>query len=548
MADGGRAAKQSSSGKQASSKAAPISGAPASSPLHQNLSRLQGAAGNRAVQREVTDEQIDAMLAKQKAERAQELTSMESAGAIVNKINPTPQTYAKPTQDWDAPTRSRSDAVTGSAPASASGSPAPLALPAKYKDEDKKAGWRAHFGAAPDESAEMQARRAAGAETTGIRTDYHTPEQQAANTLKPVDGKLMAGDKAAEVAPFEHTFLNGATSMAPTEYAMSPGGDVVANLGKGDMEKTTLPSGQAQTVTTHHSSLLAGGDVAHAGHIGVAGGKVNYLDDDSGHYRPSEAHTYDAFSRLSGQGVLDPTSTSGQVKMVDKKGQKGVDQGAALSVPFAHYSQSGGNEAGMRAKSDVVGDFKARAEKAGLAPKAEGGGGGMVFEEGSSYGAYGGLGGAAATPSVYGAYGGLGGDAAAAGGVAPTTSSYGSNYNAGAYQDIAPAAPVAGAAPITPMAAPTPSVPAPPASASGGFYGQYGSLGMAPASSVAPPSSYAPSLAPMTPAPPAAPAPDASAYSSSLAPTPPASAPAPQTPGAGSQYSQYGGFLPPERR
>lgn len=64
-------------------------------------------------------------------------------------------------------------------------------------------------------------------------------------------------------------------------YAMGAGGEVVANVGGRAVEDHP---GQRRAV--HHSSMLAGGDVAHAGHIGLNNGEVNYLDDDSGHYRP----------------------------------------------------------------------------------------------------------------------------------------------------------------------------------------------------------------------------------------------------------------------
>ncbi|MEI6666148.1 MAG: hypothetical protein WCL53_08370, partial [Chloroflexota bacterium] len=399
MADGGRAAKQSRSGDKPSSASASPSAAPSSSPLHQNLSRLQGAAGNHAVQRlvskpsssrvpvqrEMTDEQIDAALLKQKAEREQELINMESAGGVVAGSVPTPQTYKKPVAAPEPTTRPRSNAVSGGpAPAAASepaAHPAPVKLPEKFKGEDTSVGWRAFYGAEDRVKAgtmpetELNARKARAA-GTGMVTDYHTPEKQASNTLGVEEsGALTARGKTAD--------------FRKTEYAMSPTGDVVANLDRTSSDKAIGPDGKPQQRNLHHSSMLAGGDVAHAGHIGAAGGKVNYLDDDSGHYKPDAAHTFDAFSRLADQGSLDPNSTSGRVNLVDKTVTKGIGpQGKTADVHFSGYQQSGGNETGIRAKGAMLSELTSKVKP--VAPSVEGqapagpavpSGGGMVFDE-----------------------------------------------------------------------------------------------------------------------------------------------------------------------
>jgi hypothetical protein len=216
-----------------------------------------------------------------------------------------------------------------------------LKLPEKFKDEDKKVGWRATYGMDVNAlSPEQQQQRAAIAERTDVVTKYNSPEEIAANTLTP-SGE---GQKALTTATGEKA------SMRATEYAMSPTGQVVANLS--GRRSNTLPTGQRQSI--HHSTMLAGGDVAHAGHIGVNEGQVNYLDDDSGHYRPSEAHTYDAFNRLADSGVLNSDSATGRVNLVDKKGVKGVNRGESASVHFSGYKQAQGNETGIRNKSAML--------------------------------------------------------------------------------------------------------------------------------------------------------------------------------------------------
>jgi hypothetical protein len=53
----------------------------------------------------------------------------------------------------------------------------------------------------------------------------------------------------------------------------------------------------------HHSSFLAGGVVAGAGEIKVAGGKVEGITNKSGHYTPTTAEMLQVFAELSNRGV-----------------------------------------------------------------------------------------------------------------------------------------------------------------------------------------------------------------------------------------------------
>lgn len=57
----------------------------------------------------------------------------------------------------------------------------------------------------------------------------------------------------------------------------------------------------------HHSSLLAGGEVASAGELIVKDGRIELLTDRSGHYMPGRSRTLQVLEQLAGQGiVLDP--------------------------------------------------------------------------------------------------------------------------------------------------------------------------------------------------------------------------------------------------
>lgn len=53
----------------------------------------------------------------------------------------------------------------------------------------------------------------------------------------------------------------------------------------------------------HHSSFLAGGDVAGAGELKVSNGHLQLISDQSGHYRPSWPMTQQVMNELRSQGV-----------------------------------------------------------------------------------------------------------------------------------------------------------------------------------------------------------------------------------------------------
>ena len=48
----------------------------------------------------------------------------------------------------------------------------------------------------------------------------------------------------------------------------------------------------------HHSSLVAGGEVAAAGELEVINGKLEFINDRSGHYRGTPEFTEQALDRL----------------------------------------------------------------------------------------------------------------------------------------------------------------------------------------------------------------------------------------------------------
>jgi hypothetical protein len=63
-----------------------------------------------------------------------------------------------------------------------------------------------------------------------------------------------------------------------------------------------------RTGKLHHSSFLAGDAVRCAGMIGVANGKVTWIDNDSGHYQPGTRHLHNLVSYLDRYQVFTPNA------------------------------------------------------------------------------------------------------------------------------------------------------------------------------------------------------------------------------------------------
>ncbi|MEL7167203.1 MAG: hypothetical protein AAGL96_17175 [Pseudomonadota bacterium] len=78
-------------------------------------------------------------------------------------------------------------------------------------------------------------------------------------------------------------------------YVMSATGQIFASVAN-------------RVLLYHHSSLLAGAPVAAAGHIHVHGGRINHIDNCSGHYRPPFAVANQVIESLSRQGYSAPVT------------------------------------------------------------------------------------------------------------------------------------------------------------------------------------------------------------------------------------------------
>lgn len=68
----------------------------------------------------------------------------------------------------------------------------------------------------------------------------------------------------------------------------------------------------------HHSSFLAGGAIATAGEVGISGGKLDYISNQSGHYRPGPAYLWQAVKQLE---LLGCPLEGVQVQVMTAKGK-----------------------------------------------------------------------------------------------------------------------------------------------------------------------------------------------------------------------------------
>jgi hypothetical protein len=209
-------------------------------------------------------------------------------------------------------------------------------LPEFYKDEEIKRGWRG-------------GKKESNRNKTDHITKYYSPEEQTANELLPNQNNRL-------IHPTGHL----AHTQNSHIYAMSPDGNIIMNpLETGTRESGEDESGSLQIRETHHSTMFAGGDVAHASHIRLAHGKIGYLDDDSGHYKPKEENTWGAFKSMNKRGLLDE---KGKIMLVNKGFSKSNPEWYAnqFELDFWKYSQTEGNEKQARNKESMLEELMRR--------------------------------------------------------------------------------------------------------------------------------------------------------------------------------------------
>jgi hypothetical protein len=195
------------------------------------------------------------------------------------------------------------------------------ALPDKYDGEDTRMGFRAEL--LPQELMEQHAAsyteqmrkhgkprvytaddaREIVARTRHEVTRYHTPEQQAATEVSfdETGGAYnQSGTSPVQTGKLLQTLSPEGKLHAtpPSRVVRMPDGSETPYI-----MGVPIPKG-GQLVNTHHSTLLAGGDVAGAGHIHVEDEHIIRVDDQSGHYKPDANMTHQAVAEIAAQGGL----------------------------------------------------------------------------------------------------------------------------------------------------------------------------------------------------------------------------------------------------
>ena len=152
----------------------------------------------------------------------------------------------------------------------------------EYVGEDKEVGWRQKAWNLPEEEKT----------SSKYSTHYYTEKEKEKSEIS-VDskGRVSQGwEKLDEKQGFVMDPTTGKMHLFTPETIVDSSGDVQF---------------------THHSSPLAGGDVAGAGHITGKKGIVKEIDDASGHYKPDAKLTHQVVKTLQDQGVklIDDTIT-----------------------------------------------------------------------------------------------------------------------------------------------------------------------------------------------------------------------------------------------
>jgi len=167
-----------------------------------------------------------------------------------------------------------------------------------YRGENKKAGWR---------TPEAEREEGESKEDFSLR-------QRATQKVRDGNSTTTKYFSAKERRNAEVRFDQGVATGRDGNALKSRKGFVIdPKTGKTYVFDDTSTKKGKKTLATHHSSPLAGGAVAGAGHLHADGeGHIVKLDDQSGHYKPSAEVTHSAVQHLEAQGALErPATDSG---------------------------------------------------------------------------------------------------------------------------------------------------------------------------------------------------------------------------------------------
>ncbi len=257
-----------------------------------------------------------------------------------------------------------------------------------YKGEDKSLAWRTDLERwagnkgldpkDPEVRKKWEARRDSDSTTTRYDT---TPESRETSRLKEKqNGKVKTThDKPEDQNSTEHGWV------------MSPDTGDIHTFDQDNHVKG--PDGKK--VNMHHSSPLAGGNVAGAGMMTIEHKHITNITDESGHYRPEGEYTHQAVNEMAKRGLLDrkadrwdraeyesgPGNLSARVTLSGAEGrdgrpgkgwlndEDGIYKGN-LTLPYQAFLQTRGNERQARAKVSMQDELLGKVPQ--VAPTTEG--------------------------------------------------------------------------------------------------------------------------------------------------------------------------------
>jgi hypothetical protein len=186
----------------------------------------------------------------------------------------------------------------------------------QYEGEDKELGWRKEAWKSSDAK-----------DSDRVVTKYDRTEEERKASAKDVaedgrmvahrdrdkDGKPLDGGEEQPLKDGSHGYvIDPKTGQMHTfdqelaEYRFKDGHVAKVNIGDpAALKKLEQKHGPfVQTKRPHHTTPLAGADVAGAGDLEVADSRIKVVSDQSGHYKPGEEHMLQTIELLSKQGAL----------------------------------------------------------------------------------------------------------------------------------------------------------------------------------------------------------------------------------------------------
>jgi hypothetical protein len=215
------------------------------------------------------------------------------------------------------------------------------------------------------------------ADNVSITTRYMETEEERTPYKVSVGegGKLFQGGQLLDTeAGSARTGIRAAGSAGGHLYAMSPQGqiysaDMASEWEKGGMQgpaatvkkvKGTYQSADpgaesAEATTFHHSSFLAGGDVAGAGEIRAHEGILSMISNASGHYRPGPEYVMQTLNQLEAGGAA---TDQARVRLMGDLTAQGYDASKEVTAAVGEFKQTGGSRDELLKRHRVLGELR----------------------------------------------------------------------------------------------------------------------------------------------------------------------------------------------